>query len=83
LKSWFCLKTHVANFQRCRSKALGKYPPHCAATSRRSRPAPPPGFDIVLLQLMGLSAGEHDDEMNLVVILDGFDEFIGVGTIMI
>jgi len=26
-----------------------------------------------------LSAGEHDDEMNLVAILDGFDEFIGVG----
>jgi len=25
---------------------LGKYPPHCAATSRRSRPALPPGFDI-------------------------------------
>jgi len=64
VKSWFCLKTHVANFQRCRSKAFS---------------APPPGFDIVFLQLMGLSAGEHDDEMNLVVILDGFDEFMGVG----
>ena len=44
-------KTHVANFQRCRCKALGKYPPHCAATSRQSRPAPLPGFDIVFLEL--------------------------------
>jgi len=30
-----------------RPRFKGKYPPHCAATSRRSRPAPPPGFDIV------------------------------------
>ncbi len=30
-----------------------------------------------------LSAGEHDDEVDLVAILDGFDEFIGVGAGMI
>jgi len=34
-------------------------------------------------KLLLLSAGEHDDEVNLVVILDGFDEFIGVGASMI
>ena len=36
-----------------------------------------------LVKLLLLSAGEHDDEMNLVAIPDGFDEFIGVGASMI
>ena len=36
VKSRFCLETHAANSQRCRCKAF---------------PVPPPGFDIVFLQL--------------------------------
>jgi len=40
-----------------RCKALGKYPPHCAATSRQSRTVPLPGFDIVFFAKGGLTFG--------------------------
>jgi len=39
VKSRFCLETHAANSQRCRCKAFS---------------VPPPGFDIVFLQLADL-----------------------------
>jgi hypothetical protein len=32
---------------------LGKYPPQCAAASRQGRQIPPPGFDMLFLQLAG------------------------------
>ena len=38
VKSRFCLETHAANSQRCRCNAFS---------------VPPPGFDIVFLQLAG------------------------------
>ena len=49
MKSRFCLKTHVANFQGCRCKAF---------------PAPQPGFDIVFLKLVG-EFGVLNDETRI------------------
>ena len=33
--------------------------------------------------MIGLSAGKHEDEVNLVAVVDGLDEFVGVGAGMI
>jgi len=127
VKSRFCLKTHVADSQRCRPafaeaasrrqvQGFGKIPAALCGDFPAKPPSTPArfrycyfcnwrvygswergtsaqwtgltrflstSFPKLRAKLLLLSAGEHDDEMNLVAIPDGFDEFIGIGAGMI
>jgi len=42
-----------------------------------------PFFALSIISFPFLSSGKHDKKMNLIAVLDGFDEFIGVSRRMI